>query len=161
MATNAQMILNKLARNLQIMGFTVATQGQVTQTTAQNPNLPNNVVEPLISITGDSTTYYVSYLPSTFSPAGIGGVSPEVSPYLGIGSANPGQLLLQSTSGTTAANVIAGPVGLQVFASMASFANDIVIASNTNGGGGFGNPAMPGDQLARIRGQSDLLNMGQ
>ena len=141
------MIINKLARNLQILGYTIVSQGN----SAANP------VEPLLVVSNGSNNLYITYIPSAFTPSMIGGVEPAVSPFLGIGSANPGQLCLQSVLGTSVATIMDGQVAAQVLCSMASFANDIIIANNTTPG----NPAIVADQLARIRGSSDLLNMGQ
>jgi hypothetical protein len=135
---NSVQILQKLARNLQIMGFTIVSQSQTE-----------------VVVLNGSNNLQIQYINASFSPAVVGGVDPSVSPYLGIGVGNPGQLALQSVNGTTIPTIIDGAIAAQVLASMASFANDIVIADNSNA-----NPALA-VQLARLRGDSDLLNMGQ
>jgi len=137
---NAIAILQKLSRNFQILGLTIASQSQ-TQVVVSNGS--NNIT--------------VSYVNAVFSPSVIGGVDPSVSPFLGIGVGNPGEICIQSATGTTLPTILDGAVAAQVFASCASMANDILFQDNT----GLPTSAGAGVQLARIRGQSDLLNMGQ
>jgi len=159
MATNAVMIINKLARNLEILGYTIGTQAYITQT-----NQPNSPSQPYLVVTnaGAAGNVWVTYIPSAFNPSVIGGVDPTVSPFLGIGSATPGQLCIQSVNGTTIATLLADATAAQVMASCASFANDIILATNGTLGNPVAGPQTAGtDQLARIRGSSDLLNMGQ
>jgi hypothetical protein len=79
-----------------------------------------------------------------------GGVDPTVSPFLGIGIANPGQLSLSSATGTTIPTLIDGLVAAQVLAMLSGFANDIVLLSDDGA-----------TQLGRLRGTVDLINMGQ
>ena len=136
-------MMQKIARDAQIMGLNVTAQGYV-----------NGIAN--VQIQDGGNTLWVSYLSAVFSPSVVGGIDSTISPFLGIGAANPGQLTLQNSAGTTVATVISTQVGAQVLAMLAGRANDIVIANNSN----LGAPA-PADQLAFIRGSSDLLGQGQ
>lgn len=137
-------MMQKIARDAQIMGLIVSAQGYV-----------NGVAN--VQITGDSGhTLWVSYLSAAFSPSVVGGIDSSITPFLGIGTASPGQLTLQNSNGTTVASVLEGQIAAQVLAMLAGRANDIVIASNSN----LGAP-VAADQLAYIRGSSDLLGQGQ
>jgi|SRR5579884_4205385 hypothetical protein len=129
---NVTAIMNKLARNAQVLGLTVNSQ------TASSVVIENG-----------SNDLTISYqLASIQSPQG--GVDPTVSPYLGIGIANPGQLVLTGagTAGTVG-GVIDSAVAAQVLQMMSGMANDIIIADSTH------------PQIARLRGDADLLGMGQ
>jgi hypothetical protein len=138
---NITSIMNKVARNAQVLGLVVASQ------------TPNTVV-----IQDGAATLTVGYaLAAIQSP--MGGVDPAISPFLGIGIANPGQLTLTSSnSGGAVADVIDSAVAAQVLCMLAWFANDIILAdattpiSLTNG---------YAQGIARIRGDSDNLGMGQ
>lgn len=138
---NITSIMNKVARNAQVMGLTVASQTAST-----------------VVIQDSSATLTVGYALAAIQYP-MGGVDPTVSPYLGIGIANPGQLTLTSSnSGGTVADVIDSAVAAQVLAMLAWFDNDIILAdattpiTTTNG---------YAQGIARIRGDSDLIGMGQ
>lgn len=137
---NSIAILQKMARNATMLGQTVVSQSQTE-----------------VVIANGSNNLYISYNNATFTPAVVGGVDDTVSPFLGIGVGNPGQIVLQSATGTTVPTVIDGAVAAQVLGMLAALANDIIIANNTT----LGNAAIPADQLARIRGQSDIIGLGQ
>lgn len=131
---NSVAILNKLARNLQILGYTIVSQ---SATAVVVSNASNNLT--------------IGYQNASFTPSVIGGVDPSVSPFLGIGVGNPGQITITSAISTSSniTDVIDGATAAQVLASCASMANDIIL-SNANA-----------SFTARIRGDSDLLGMGQ
>lgn len=130
---NINSIMAKVARNAQQLGLTVSAQTATTVTIANGSNA--------------LTVGYV--LASIQSPQG--GVDPTVSPFLGIGIANPGQISLTSAISTNSniTDVIDGAVAAQVLAMLAGFANDIDL-SNANA-----------SFTSRIRGTVDLINMGQ
>ena len=133
---NITSIMNKVARNAQILGLTVVSQSYVGG-------------QEQVVISNGSNNLTVSYiLASIQSPQG--GVDPTLSPYLGIGIANPGQIGLSSATGTTVPTLIDGAVAAQVLAMLCGFANDIVLLSDDGV-----------TQLARIRGTTDWLGMGQ
>lgn len=158
---NITSIMNKIARNAQVLGYTVSAQGN---------DAFGNATVTITADTGSLTVYYLTaaiQLPQ-------GGVSNTVSPYLGIGVANPGQLMLAASVSTAGsmADIINGPISANIFASCAAFANDLILAdaavvsgrsgtdSSINGlpasTGGAGNP-----YWVRVRGTSDWLGMGQ
>jgi len=157
---NITSISNKIARNAQILGLTVSAQG--------NDSFGNAYV----TITADTGSLSVYYLTAEIQYP-MGGVNPMVSPYLGIGVANPGQLLLVSSVSTAGsmADIINGPISAQVLQMISGFDNDLVLAnaavlsgrsasdSSVQGlpasVGGAGNP-----YWVRLRGDSDLLGMG-
>jgi hypothetical protein len=137
---NSIAILQKMARNATMLGQTVVSQSQTA-----------------VVIANGSNNLTISYAAAVFSPPVVGGVDDTISPFLGIGVGNPGQLVLQSASGTSVATVIDGAIAAQVLCMLAALANDIIIANNTT----LGAPSIPADQLARIRGQSDIIGLGQ
>lgn len=110
---NKVQILDKIQRNCQTLGITVS------RTDA------NTLVAAGITITYTSAVIQ----------APMGGIDPTVSPYLGIGVANPGKLNL-SANPTTLAH-------MQVFQICSGFANNIV---------------MP---LGEVMGSADAINLGE
>ena len=126
-------IMQKLARNAQIMGLTVSSQSQTA-----------------VVISNGSNNLTISYQDASFSPSQVGGVDGTASPYLGIGVGNPGKLVITAagTAGTVP-GVIDGAVAAQVLAMVAALANDIVLADSSHA------------SIASLRGHSDLLGMGQ
>ena len=124
-------ILFKMARDAKMLGLVV-----------------NSLSQTELVIENGSNDLTVSYVQPVFSPPQVGGVDDTISPFLGIGPGNPGQLALASASGTTIGTLIDSAVAAQLFAMMASYANDINL--------------MNGDTLmATIRGDVNLLGMGQ
>ena len=158
---NITSISNKLARNGQELGIVVASQG--------NDSFGNAYV----TFTADSGTLSVYYLTAEIQLP-MGGVNPMVSPYLGIGVANPGQLMLVSSVSTAGsmADIINGPISAQILQMCSGMDNDLVLAnaavlsgrSSSDSSiqglppsvGGAGNA-----YYVRLRGDSDLLGMGQ
>lgn len=131
---NVNSIMAKVARNAQELGLTVVSQ------------TANSVV-----IDNGSNDLTVGYVLASILPP-MGGVDPTVSPYLGIGIANPGQISLTSSihgGSPSMCDIIDSAVAAQVLAMLAGFANDLLL-SNDNG-----------SFTARLRGDVDLLNMGQ
>ena len=137
-----QAMMNKIARDAQIMGLTVVSQGY----NASGANIGN----PNVVISNGSNNLTISYAAAVFNPSVVGGIDATVSPFLGIGTANPGQLTLQSASGTTVPTLIDGATAAQVLANLAGRANDIIMYSSDGS-----------TQIAYLRGSSDLLGQGQ
>jgi len=129
---NITSIMNKFARNAQTIGLTVVSQDA------------SHVV-----ISNGSNNLTIGYVVAAILPP-MGGVDPAVSPFLGIGIANPGQLSLFGATGTTIGTLIDSAVAAQVLQLLSGFANDIVLFSSDGS-----------TQLARLRGDSDNLGMGQ
>ena len=148
---NITSISNKIARNAQVLGITVVSQQYDTFGNAS------------VTLQADSATITVSYVLAEIQYP-MGGVNPMVSPYLGIGIANPGQLLLQSSIATSGnmSDIINGPISAQILAMCAWFDNDLYLANSafTPAGGGPNGPGS-GGYFVRLRGDSDLLGMGQ
>jgi hypothetical protein len=134
MAHNTKAILDKLARNLDQFGI-VETRG------AQNS---------VIVFNGGTNILTISYVAAQIQ-APMGGVDDTLSPFLGIGTNNPGTILIKSSISTDSdvGDVIDGQVAAQVFAMVCGLANDIVLQNSS---------AL---QVAYIRGTVDLLSMGQ
>jgi hypothetical protein len=150
---NITSISNKIARNAQVLGITVVSQQYDAFGNAS------------VTLQADTGTITVSYVLAEIQYP-FGGVNPMVSPYLGIGIANPGQLLLQSSVSTAGnmSDIINGPISAQILAMCAWFDNDLWLANaalTPNGGGPAGSPPGAGGYSVRLRGDSDLLGMGQ
>ncbi len=126
-------ILFKMARDAQMLGLVVVSQSQSA-----------------LVISNGSNNLTVSYVQPVFSPPQVGGVDDTISPFLGIGPGNPGQLALQGATGTTIGTLIDSAVAAQLFAMMAGYANDINLMHDDGV-----------TVLAKIRGDVNLLGMGQ
>lgn len=126
-------ILDKLARDLEQLGMSVS-RGSAGEVVVEN----------------GSADVTLSYADASFSPSMMGGVDGSASPYLGIGTGNPGSILLYVQSATTLALTFTTPLAVKCLAQAAGFANDIQI--------------MQGDGtslLLRIRGHADMIGMGE
>lgn len=130
---NSAAILQKMARNAQMLGQTVVSQSQTA-----------------VVIANGSNNLTIGYQAAVMTPSVVGGIDPTVSPFLGIGVGNPGQVTLSSATGTTVPTLIDGAVAAQVLCMLAALANDIILLSDDGV-----------TQLARIRGQSDIIGLGQ
>ena len=127
-----QQIMQKLARNCGYVGLTAVQNGNS------------------VTVTNGGNALVVSYvLPVIQQP--MGGVDGSVSPFLGIGIANPGQLQITSSTHAagTIADVIDSAAAAQLLQLVSGFANDIVL-SNDNA-----------SFTTRLRGSTDWLGMGQ
>lgn len=129
---NSAAILQKLARDAKMLGMTVNSQSQTA-----------------VVIENGSNDLTISYAAASFSPAVVGGVDGNVSPYLGIGVGNPGRIVLKSASATTIATLLDSAVAAQVLALCAGFANDIELRQS--------NDAV----LAVLRGHAERIGLGQ
>jgi len=158
---NTTSISQKIARNAQVLGYTVSAQGYDAFGNA------------FVTITADTGSLSVYYLTAAIQLP-MGGVTPTVSPYLGIGVANPGQLMLVSSVSTAGsmADIINGPISANILAMCAGFANDLVLADSQVLAGRSatdssinGLPASVGGAGAaywvRVRGSVDTIGLGQ
>ena len=130
---NSVQILAKIARDAAQLGLTV-----------------NSQTASAVVIENGSNDLTISYLPaSIMSPQG--GVDPTVSPYLGIGVANPGKIQIKSasTANDNITDVLDTLIAAKVLALCAGFANDIHLENL--------DATFTGD----IRGHADLIGMGQ
>jgi hypothetical protein len=130
---NPVQILAKLARNAQQVGLTVNSQSATA-----------------VVIENGSNDLTISYVAASID-APMGGVSPSVSPYLGIGIANPGKIKLKSssTAADSIADVIDSVVAAKVLCLMAGMANNIILENSD------------ATFSAEIRGDADLIGMGE
>lgn len=83
--------------------------------------------------------------------APMGGIDGSVSPFLGMGVANPGQILLKGAAGeNTIAAIMTSELRLKVLSLAMGFGNDVVVqAGDTTA------------ELARIPGAVDVMGVGQ
>jgi len=133
---NSVQILAKLARNAQQLGLTVNSQSQSA-----------------VVIENGSNDLTISYQAASIQ-APMGGVDPSVSPFLGIGTANPGKIVITGpgTAGTVG-SVIDSKVAAQVLQLCAGMANNIILADSTHLASAGG--------IAELQGSSDWQNLGQ
>lgn len=129
----SKQILAKLARDAAQVGLTVTSQSSTA-----------------VVISNGSNNLTLSYVDASIQ-APMGGVDPTVSPYLGIGIANPGKIKIKSAIATagTIADVTDSLVAAKVLALCAGFANNILLENSTATFAG------------EIRGHADLIGMGQ
>lgn len=133
---NKSQILAKIARNAYELGLTVNSQS-ATQ----------------LIIEDGGTDLLIDYVDASIASP-MGGVDGSVSPFLGIGIANPGKIRMRknTASAQTIAQTFATAVSLKVLALCTRFANNVVVADS--------NVASPAT-LAEIAGEPTLLGMGQ
>lgn len=126
-------IMAKIARNCTQLGLTVnSNSGQAV------------VVE---NGSNDLTISYVQ--PDILAP--MGGIDPSVSPFLGVGTVNPGALKVKSAIHTagTVADVVDSDVAATVLKMLGGFANDVVLENSD------------ASYSKSFRGDTDNLGMGQ
>ena len=129
---NSKQTLAKIARNAAQLGLTV-----------------NSASDTSVVIENGSNDITVTYASASIQSP-MGGIDSSVSPFLGIGIANPGQIVM-TTPGTagTVGGVIDSAVAAQVLQLISGHANDIILADSTH------------TSICRLRGTVDLLGMGQ
>lgn len=129
MAQNEQ-ILDKIKRNLDILKIPATRNAD--------------------NVTLDNTDRVISYVDADIQKP-MGGIDDSVSPFLGIGVGNPGQLKLKGAAGETdLATIMADAETVRVLGMLSAFANDKVIESGDDT-----------TELAVIEGHTDLIGMGQ
>jgi len=125
-------ILDKMARNLEMLGLSVTRSGV-------------NVV-----VDNGSNDLTISYVDAVImSP--MGGVSDAAAPYLGIGIANPGKLRIKSssTASDTIADVLDSVTAARVFHTVSALVNNIILENSD------------ATFSAEIRGHVDMIGVGQ
>lgn len=130
---NTAALMNKIARKATQLGLTV------------NSNSGAAVV-----IDNGSNDLTISVVAADIA-APMGGVDPAVSPFLGIGIANPGKLKMKSssTAADDVSDVLDSVVAAKVLHMLGSFANDVVLENSD------------ATFTATLRGDADNLGMGQ
>ena len=125
-----EQILDKIKRNLDQLGI-AATRNAA-------------------DVTLDASSRVISYEDSDLKSP-MGGVDPQVSPFLGIGITNPGQLKMKGDAGeNTVAAIMTDADTLRAWAVMGNFANDKILEAGDSA-----------TELARVEGHEDLAGMGQ
>lgn len=130
---NSVQILAKVARNAQSLGLTVVSQSQSA-----------------VVIDNGSNDLTISYVAASIQSP-MGGVDGNVSPFLGIGIANPGKIKMKSasTAADTIADVIDSTTAAQVLQMLSGFANNIILENSD------------ATYSAELQGTVDMLGMGQ
>ncbi len=126
-------ILDKLARDLEQLGMSVS-RGSAGEVVVENGS--------------DDVT--LSYADASFSPSMMGGVDGSASPYLGIGTGNPGKITLRVAGADTLADVFTSAIPVKCLAQCAGFANDILVLVDSDS-----------TTLLAIRGHADMIGMGE
>lgn len=122
---NRVQVLDKIARNLEQLGMSVSRGSQ------------NEVVAEGLTM---------SYVDAEIQ-APMGGVDGDVSPFLGIGVANPGKIQIKGDAATLTL-IWTTEARLQILQQCSGHANDITVVSDSDA------------VLAELRGSADLLGLG-
>ena len=126
-------ILDKIERNMTQRGLSAVRVGETVEVTKS-----------------DASVLVVSYVGKDIQSP-MGGVDDSQSPFLGIGIAAPGQIKIKGAAGdTTIALIFSDSVSLELMHEVSGFANDVQIEDGDTTA-----------ELARIRGQADVLGLGQ
>ena len=139
---NSKQILNKIARDASMLGLTVSSH-----------TASSLVITDAVS----GFDILIAYEDAQIQDP-MGGIDPTVSPFLGIGTANPGKIVFgpNAAGNKTLAQIFpAGDVVAPVvFALCARFANNVLIVD--------GNEGLPTSSvLVEIDGDADLKSLGQ
>lgn len=129
---NKEQILDKVVRNMKQRGATAERVGDTAEVTKTG---------------GDKLT--VSYVDASIQSP-MGGVDDASTPFLGIGTANPGQLKIKGEAGeTTLAAIFDTAEALELMHELSGYANDVVVESGDDT-----------TELARVKGHEHLPGMG-
>lgn len=128
---NKRAVLNKISRNLDMLNIANADSGTSVLVSGAN---------------GQLVTYVDASLASP-----MGGVDGTISPFLGLGVANPGKLKIKGAAGQNSiATIFSTSTDLQLLKIVGDIGNNVIIeAGDTT------------TQLAEIRAHVDLGMMGQ
>ena len=129
---NKEQILDKIARNMGQRGHTAERVGDTVEVTKTG---------------GDILT--VSYDDASIQSP-MGGVDDTSSPFLGIGTANPGKIKIKGEAGeNTIAAIMDQLEALALMSEVSGYANDIIIEEGDTT-----------TELARIHGHAHLVSLG-
>ena len=130
---NKKQVLDKIARNAEMLGLTVVSRGSANEVVIDNGS-------------NDLTVSYVDA--SIQSP--MGGVDGSVSPFLGIGIGNPGKIKIKSasTAADDMSDILDSAIAAQVLAVCAWHANDILLENSD------------ATFSASVRGSADQIGLG-
>jgi hypothetical protein len=132
------------------MGNSVQVLAKIARDAAQIGLTVNSQTNTAVVINNGSNDLTVSYVDASID-APMGGVSSSSSPYLGIGTGNPGKIKITSAIHTagTIADVLDSITAAKVFALCAGFANTITLSND--------DASYTGD----VAGHPDLIGLGQ
>jgi len=133
MANNVAALMNKIARNAAQLGLTV-----------------NSTTGTAVVIENGSNDLTISYVDASIA-APMGGIDNTASPFLGIGTGNPGKLKMKSAS-TVAddiTDVMGSVVAAKVLHMLGGFSNNVILEN------------LDASFSAELRGDTDNLGMGQ
>ena len=135
---NSVQILNKIARAAEMAGLTV-----------------NSHTATAVIVDDGADDILIQYENADIDSP-MGGVSAAASPFLGIGTANPGYIVFSrnAAGNDTVATVFDTATAVKMFAICCGFANDVAVM---DGNEGVGTAA----ELARVAGIPDVVNVGQ
>ena len=138
---NREQILDKIKRNLEQLSITVDTDDINAETGER------------FLQAGNITIHYTDAIIQ--SP--MGGVSDAAAPFLGIGTANPGKIVLAGLldADSTIASIMADEDDLRITRVASGMANTIEVRAGATDLG------VDGTLLATLEGHVDLLGMGQ
>ena len=129
---NQEQILDKIVRNMKQRGYAA----ERLDTTLE-----------LEKTGGDKLT--VSYVEASIQKP-MGGIDDSISPFLGIGVANPGKLKVKGAAGeTTIAAIFDTVEALSLMHELSGYANDVIVEDGDST-----------TELARIEGHEHLKSMG-
>jgi hypothetical protein len=132
---NSVQILDKIARNAGMVGLSVVTRGSAGEV------ILTPAAGPVVT---------VSYVAAVIQQP-MGGVDKDSSPFLGIGIAAPGSLLLKSASsasGDMTDIFHESGAALKLLALCMAFGNDVVVENDD------------ASVQARLRGHPDMIGVG-
>ena len=140
MANDVQ-ILDKIKRNLEQLSITIAAD-DVSAATG------NRYIQA-----GNITVHYEAA--DILAP--MGGIDGSVNPFLGIGVANPGIIVVAGLldADSTIASIMVDATDLRIMRVISGVANDISVRE------GKTDLDVDGAELARLEGHVDMLGMGQ
>jgi hypothetical protein len=130
---NKEQILDKISRNMKQRGLSAERVGETVEVEKTG---------------GDKLT--VSYQEKDVQSP-MGGVDDKSSPFLGIGIAGAGSIKVKGAAGENAiADIIDTAEALELMNELGGFANDKIVEAGDST-----------TELARLRGQSDVLGLGE
>lgn len=125
---NTKFIIAKIKRNLDMLSIAATTD--------------------LNTVTVDGAV--ISCVDASIA-APMGGIDGSVSPFLGMGVANPGQIKVKGAAGeNTIAAIMTSELRLKVLSLVMGFGNDVVVEAGDTA-----------TELARIPGAVDVMGVGQ
>ena len=135
---NSKQILNKIARDAQMLGLTVQS------------NTGTSVI-----IDDGANDILIEYVDAIIQDP-MGGVSPATAPFLGAGHNAPGKIAFScnAAGNKTIAQIFVNEQNVKAFALCCGFANNVIVL---DGNEGYGTAAV----LLEVDGSPDMKGLGQ